>query len=277
MPIEIPAHLTEHSDRNPEPKDGDYFKIVVVLIGLAIAGIVAVWFVANALVWWLPPGVERQLGAAIVPIYEMQSKPSATQDRLNQLLDQMEAKLPMKHRQDRNYQVLYIPDRLVNAAALPGDRILMFKGLLQKAESENEIVMILGHELGHFVNRDHLRGLGTSLLLQVVFSSIFGDPGGLATLALQGASSVTQAKFSQTQEQQADEVGIGLLKEVYGHVAGSTDFFERMSQEKDDGIAFLASHPPSAQRVASLNQIIQKRSYAIAEKTPLPPEFKDPA
>lgn len=277
MPIEIPAHLTQHSDRNPEPKRDDYYKLFVILVGLLIASILTIWFVANALVWWLPPGIERQMGAVIVPIYERQSQPSATQDKLNQLLDQLEAQLPAKHRQGRDYQVFYISNGVVNAAALPGDRILMYKGLLQKAESENEIAMILGHELGHFLNRDHLRGLGTSILLQVMIRGVLGDPGGLATLAVQSAGAVTKAKFSQTQESQADEIGVGLLAGIYGHAAGATDFFERMSQEPDLSIPLLASHPSSARRVATLNQVILQRKYQIGPKTALPSELKHPA
>ena len=46
----------------------------------------------------------------------------------------------------------------MNAVALPGGNIVVFAGLLKEIKSENELAMILGHELGHFAHRDHLRG-----------------------------------------------------------------------------------------------------------------------
>lgn len=277
MSIEIPSTQTMHSDRNPEPGGFDLFKLFVLVVGVLIAGIMGIWFLAQAIVWWIPPGVEQQLGKAIVPVYEKQAKPSPTQDALNQLLDRLEAKLPEKQRQGRNYQVLYIPDDVVNAAAIPGDRILMFKGLLKEAKSENEIAMVLGHELGHFANRDHLRGLGTGLLLQIGMGVLLGDAGSLATIAVQSAGAVTQAQFSQTQERQADEVGVTLLTQYYGHAAGATDFFDRMSRKDRMGVPLLESHPTPKSRVEALNQLIQDRNYTLGEKQPLNPNLQNPA
>ena len=41
-------------------------------------------------------------------------------------------------------------------------------GLLENVESENELAFVLGHELGHFRNRDHLRGLGRGIAFSLV-------------------------------------------------------------------------------------------------------------
>ena len=41
-------------------------------------------------------------------------------------------------------------------------------------------MMILGHELGHFANRDHLRNLGKTLAIRVAIASLFGDNATLA-------------------------------------------------------------------------------------------------
>ena len=50
---------------------------------------------------------------------------------------------------------------------------VIYQGLLAQAESENELMMVLGHELGHFANRDHLRGLGRALLVQIAIAAFF--------------------------------------------------------------------------------------------------------
>jgi predicted Zn-dependent protease len=277
MSIEIPSSQAMHSDQSPEPTGFDLFKLFVIGVGLLIAGIMGLWFLVNTIVWWIPPSAEQQLGKAIVPIYEKQAKPSPTQDALNQMLDRLEAKLPSKQRQDRDYQVLYIPQDVVNAAAIPGDRILMFKGLLKIAQSENEIAMVLGHELGHFANRDHLRGIGTALLLQVMMSVFLGNAEALTSLAIHGVEAITQAQFSQTQELQADEFGVQLLQQHYGHTGGAIDFFDRMSRKERASLPWLESHPMPKSRVEALNALIQRRNYTLGEKQPLPPAIKSPA
>ncbi|MDF0551664.1 hypothetical protein [Kamptonema sp. UHCC 0994] len=62
---------------------------------------------------------------------------------------------------------------------------------------------------------------------------------------------------------------------LYNHVAGATDFFERMS-EKQDGefMAFFATHPNPRDRVAKLKELIEQRHYKMGEKLPLPPTLK---
>jgi predicted Zn-dependent protease len=278
MSIEIPSNQTGHSDRHPESGGFDLFKLFVVLAALLMGGIVAVWCLVNAIIWWMPPGVEAQLGKAIVPMYQQKSKSSPTQVKLNELLDQLEAQLPAKQRQGHDYKVLYIPDDVVNAAAIPGDRILIFKGLLKEAKSENEITMVLGHELGHFIHRDHLRGLGTGLVVQMGMMVLLGrDAGDMATAAASSVGAIATAQFSQSQERQADEVGLTLLNKVYGHAAGATDFFDRISRKADSGMPLLESHPTPKSRIVELNQLVKKRQYKLGEKRPLPTTLSKPA
>jgi predicted Zn-dependent protease len=266
--MQLPPGTASISDRNPESHSRDLFKLFVIAIGTLIALIWSIFALAGAIVWWLPPSVEQQLGRAIIPLYERQAQPGETQTRLNELLHQLEMHLP-KTNPPRDYQSLYINDPTVNAAAIPGDRILVYQGLLDQTESENELMMVLGHELGHFSNRDHLRGLGNALLLQIAFSSLFGDIGSIAAIGTSSLEAISRAQFSQQQETQADEVGLTLLYDHYNHAAGATDFFDRIRQRNRGDIALLASHPAPASRVEHLQQLIRDRHYPSRAKKPL--------
>ncbi|MBD2058860.1 M48 family metallopeptidase [Oculatella sp. FACHB-28] len=275
MPIELPPGTASYrGDRNPEPKK----RQILLVVGLIIAVVFfAFWLfgaLVNGLVWLIPPSVERQLGTFTVPVFEQMAEPSAAQDSLNQLLDRLEANLPPEQQQDHDYQVLYIPDATVNAIAIPGDRVIIYRGLLAQTESENELMMVLGHELGHFANRDHLRRLSRGLVLQLLIAVFFGDTGGLQDVAISGLSSISNAQFSQGQELQADEFGLNLLQQTYGHVAGATDFFKRLSQQEGANIDFLATHPNSNKRVQRLERAIAK-GHDLGERSPLPAPLAD--
>ncbi|MFM7426135.1 MAG: M48 family metallopeptidase [Elainella sp.] len=274
MPLALPPNTADYSDRSPATSNRQIVLLLGFVIGLVLVIFTSVEVMAGVLAGMVPYSVEQQLGALMVPVFEQMAEPSETQDQLNALLDQLESQLPER---DRDYELLYVPDATVNAMALPGHHIVLYQGLLAEVESENELMMVLGHELGHFAHRDHMRQLGRGLLMQIVWSSLLGDMGGLQSVAASGVSALSDARYSQRQEYQADEFGLKLLQKTYGQAAGATDFFRRMSQKPEAQLQswdFLATHPGSAQRVKQLERQIAARSYPIGQKTPLSPELK---
>lgn len=266
MSIQLPPETTGYSDCSPPPQTRQILLLLGFAIGLIAALITSVGLMTDLLVSFVPVSVEQQLGALMAPAFEQMAEPAAVQDQLNQLLDRLETHLPQ---QNRDYQLLYIPDNTVNALALPGDRIVIYQGLLAEVESENELMMVLGHELGHFAHRDHLRQLGRGILTQLVLTSLFGDTSGLQQAAVSGTAALTDARYSQSQEYQADEFGLAMLQKTYGQVAGATDFFARISRP-GASLDFLATHPGSTRRIERLNQQIAAKKYNIGKKLPLP-------
>ncbi|MDY6782105.1 MAG: M48 family metallopeptidase [Cyanobacteriota bacterium] len=258
-----------YSDRNPPPNNRQLLILLGAAIALIIGIIWALGLAINGIIGLIPPQVELKLGSFIVPVFEEQAKPSPAQDRLNQLLDRLEQHLPQEQ-QERDYGVLYVPQDTVNAIAIPGDVVIIYKGLLEQMESENELMMVLGHELGHFAHRDHLRRLGRSVLLRFAIAYFVGDAGALQGILANSALKVGESRFSQSQEMAADEFGLTLLNATYNRVAGATDFFARLAKERGQNWAILSTHPAPKRRVRKLNRLISQRNYPIGEKVPLP-------
>ncbi|MDY6806382.1 MAG: M48 family metallopeptidase [Cyanobacteriota bacterium] len=252
-------------NRNPPPSARQLLTVLGLFVGFIVGMVWLLLLLVDNLVLLVPVSAEQQLGKFIVPAYERLAEPSATQDGLNQLLDGLETELEPEFREGRDFRVLYVPEPTVNAIAIPGDRLVVYQGLLSQMGSENELVMVLGHELGHFAGRDHLRSLGRGLLLRAVVGSFVGDLSWLESAAV----AVSAARFSQSQERQADEFGLELLNDYYGHVAGATDFFQGLKDKPGLGLAFFSSHPNPGDRVERLKGLIQQRGYGIGEKQPL--------
>jgi len=157
-----------------------------------------------------------------------------------------------------------LDDEQVNAFAAPGGLILITTGLLDAVESENELAFVLGHEMGHFRHRDHLRsmgrGLGASLSLAFLSAMIGTDISSVGWL-----QELASLRFSRRQERRADDWGLELTARRYGHVAGATAFFERLPRA-ESAIAkgaetFLSSHPVSADRVERLERLASERGW----------------
>ena len=130
-------------------------------------------------------------------------------------------------------------------------------------------MMILGHELGHFAYRDHLRGIGRGLALQFVVAVFAGDGGALVNVAAAISFQFKQSPIFRHQEAQADEFGLQLLVSHYGrHAAGAAEFFQRLARQSRLDIALLSTHPAPGDRSLTLTQTIAQRRYPIQERSP---------
>ncbi len=251
------------NNKNPEPSNRQLLIIILLFSSLIISGLALINWSFDKLIVLIPHRWEQKLGSVIVPIYEKQAENSLVQESLNKLLDKLENNL--SEQSDRDYKILYLPEDTVNALAIPGDTIIIYQGLLAEVESENELMMILAHELGHFANRDHLRSLGKMLLLRSAIAYFLGDFGSLQI----AAETIGNAQYSQYQELKADEFGLDLLNKNYGHVAGATDFFIRLNKNQQINISFLATHPNPEKRIKNLEKLITNNNYSLKNKKPL--------
>ena len=268
------SYHSPQSSKNESESNAQILVIAGIFLGTGILIFLLFNLLINCLINIIPIALEQKLGAVIAPVYEKQAVDSPQQKTLNQLLDRLEANLPAQQRNNNQYQVLYIPEDTVNAIAIPGNRVIIYQGLLKEVDSENELMMVLGHELGHFAHRDHLRGLGNVLVLRMTISYFLGDANFFKSIIATTVKAISKASFSQTQEKQADKFGLILLDKTYSQVAGATDFFTKLSTKQKSNLDFLASHPAPAKRVKEIQKLIEQKKYSFGSLTPLPETLK---
>ena len=157
--------------------------------------------------------------------------------------------------------------------AVPGGRIIVLSGLLDKVSSENGLSFILAHELAHFQNRDHLRGMGRSIVFTAAAAMLTGA-GSDFTQLFTPTLNISFSQYSQTRESLADKTALETLNCRYGHVGGATEFFE--SIKPVDGINYNAlkhyfsSHPEAVERINALCQEAKALNFSVKEVIPLP-------
>lgn len=219
-------------------------------------------FVADQVAMHLPVKAELWIGSKISA--RLESPPNELLQRhIDRLIEALPANSPLHTYSFRTY--LDESDE-INALALPGGNIIVFKGLLQAVKSENELDMVLAHELGHFAHRDHLQAMGRSLLV-VIGSWLL--PGDQSSEIVPRIASTLERKYSQKQEAAADSWGLDLLNRRYGHVGGATDFFKRLSGINKNHLAyFFATHPHPEDRVHNLETLIRQNNYAVRKPVP---------
>ncbi len=142
---------------------------LVLSAGLAACVVLIYWLLGLAVevgVPYISPQLEVRLGRAFNAAYLAQEDHAASR-RLKPVLDELIKGLPASARR-LDYRLVVSNESTVNAVALPGGTILVYRGLLDKLNSEAELSFVLAHELGHFYHRDHLKGLGRSLLVNIL-------------------------------------------------------------------------------------------------------------
>ncbi|MGI9237216.1 MAG: M48 family metallopeptidase [Woeseiaceae bacterium] len=169
-----------------------------------------------------------------------------------------------------DFRVEIDDSELANAMALPGGLIVVTHGLLDQVESENELAFVLGHELGHFRNRDHLRALGRGVLISMFFAVVTGND--VAGLGIKAAD-LTLRGFSREQETRADEFGLAVVNSEYGHVNQAARLFERWHEELGETpevVGYLSTHPQPGDRAQRLREIAYRDGWREdGELTPL--------
>jgi len=235
---------------------------LIILSGLIffVLGITADWAVSKT-----PIKVETWIGQLALNEFPA-AENQALEQRLQSLLDSLPEESPLHQ---YNFRIFLSDTEDINAIALPGGNIVVFSGLLELMKSENELAMVLAHELGHFAHRDHLRGLGRGLGVAVAATLLFGEESAASSLVSK-AMLTFQAKYSQDQESAADQFGVDLLTRRYGHAGGATDFFSRLSEEAGSKLPYLlASHPHPQERIDALNERVKVKHYPVAATQPL--------
>jgi len=164
------------------------------------------------------------------------------------------------------FEVTVVKSDVVNAFALPGGYVVVFTGLMKKAESGEEVAGVLSHEVNHVLQRHGLDRIVKTLGLMAVVTILVGDPQGLAGLMKQVGLELVTLKFGRAQETEADLTGLQLLQRAKIDPAGMIRFFERLSETDPGQTEWLSTHPMSATRAERL-----KIELASLPKTTLEP------
>jgi len=231
-------------------------------VGAATIFSVLAW-AAELLAPLVPLEVEAELMGSVleqVAWDELEQNPAAR--KLTQLVGRLAGHWPDD---PYEHQVIVTDDDTLNAFALPGGLIMVTRGLLDALDSENEIAFVLGHELGHFKNRDHLVSLGRSVLFQLTLSGI-GLGGGVSSAGLIEASGdLVSSAYDRDQEREADRFALQLLHAEYGHIGGAKTFLERLTAGAliDLFASFAGSHPASAERIDDVLRNAREHEFGL--------------
>ncbi len=219
-----------------------------------------------------------------IKLLDPKSSPEAkiVLDKLNRLAKKLGAASP---RPDVPYSVKVIEDKDINAFTLPGGRIYMYRGLLDFAASDDEIVGILAHEIGHNTRLHALRGaklnkkFGWVNLLAIAGILAGASRGGDSRNQNNGANI---AQFSQYLlvgilngygvgfEKEADAAAIPMIVKAGYNPSALVTFMERLELRNQRmpqvRLGIFQTHPPSDERARAARDEIESEGVTFAPR-----------
>lgn len=144
----------------------------------------------------------------------------------------------------------------VNAFALPGGRIFIFRAIIDKADTPDEVAGVLAHEIGHVIHRDAMRAIINDSALSVVVGIALGDISGGFTVG--AMKSLLGSSYSRDHENQADQVSVALMRKAGADPKAINRFFRRISPLEGKGgsaLDLLRSHPLTEDRIKAVEAL----------------------
>lgn len=158
----------------------------------------------------------------------------------------------------------------INAFCMPGGKIVVYEGLMKIVKSDDELAVVLGHEVAHAVAKHSNERMSQQVLAQYGASAV-----GLLT---QGKSSATQAvanqvyglganygvmlPYSRKHESEADKMGLVLMSLAGYNPDVALSFWQKMAASGTAKVPeFMSDHPSDSKRIAA----IQKELPAIKQ------------
>ena len=178
-------------------------------------------------------------------------------ERVERILDRIVA---VCDRKDIVYFIKVIEDDPLNAVSLPGGYIYVFKGVIDKADNDDQLAGVIAHEVGHITAKHSVKRL----------QNIYGALVLQAAAATQTNAEVAQGvsialtslflEYSQQDEFMAYRLGVKYLRKAAYDTKEMVKFLEKLQQEQERAplkkYSYWRTHPNLSARMAVVNQEI---------------------
>lgn len=172
------------------------------------------------------------------------------------------------------YSVQLSPDQTINAFA-DGKNIMVARGMMSFAKDDNELALVISHEMAHNTMK-HIdakkQNMGLGLVADLAVTILTRGRTSNTNFAQIGANA-----YSQEFEAESDYVGLYIMANSGLPIADAPKFWRRMAAAHPASIKtnHSASHPSTSYRMVALEETVKEITEKVTRNEPLVPNMKD--
>lgn len=159
-----------------------------------------------------------------------------------------------------------VNDNQVNAFCMPGGKIVVYEGLMNLVASEDELAVVVGHEVAHAVAKHSNERMSQQMLTeygaQILSAAVSEKSAAIQSMAAQvyglGAQYGLTLPFSRKHELEADYMGLILMTIAGYNPDVAIGFWQKMSADGQQVPEFMSTHPSDAKRIREIEKELPK-------------------
>lgn len=162
-----------------------------------------------------------------------------------------------------SWEFSLVADQQVNAFCMPGGKIVVYEGLMKVIDSEDELAVVIGHEVAHAVAKHSNERMSQQLMVQYG-AQILGQALSKKSVAIQqigtsvfglGAQYGVMLPFSRKHEYEADYMGLTFMAMSGYNPEVAVEFWQKMSAGNSGTVPeFMSTHPSDAARISEIKK-----------------------
>ncbi len=245
--------------------------VVLLLLGLFVAtGCTTNPATGKKQLNWLSADQEKALGAEAAPEFVQQYGGDIPSQKVQKYVSDLGHRLAeVSERPDLDWEFHAVNSPVINAFALPGGKVFITRGLMEKLNSEAQLAGVLGHEVGHVTAQHIGQQMTRAMIITGVGVGIgvvgeYKDEDWMKVLGVGTAvgGGVYMLSFGRDQETQSDELGVRYMTRLGYNPIGQVQVMQvlkRASGGGGKGMEFLSTHPYPDTRIKNLNKLIKEK------------------
>ena len=216
--------------------------------------------------------IGRAVGANVLSMYRLQTNMPAMTDYANKICNALIIN-SVRPEIFNGYHVGILDSDEINAFATPGGHILITRGLINCATSEDTLAAVIAHEVSHIQLEHGLKAIKSSRATQAAMDTLNSAAGAVTGVQLEqitqsfGVSvneivnTMVTNGYSQKQEYDADSMAMALLSLAGYRPSSLIDMLRVLEKEQPGrGGGFNKTHPTPARRITNANKTVGKYS-----------------
>lgn len=183
---------------------------------------------------------------------------------------------------NRPWEFTVLNSSVINAFALPGGKVFISRGLMEKMTNESQLAGVLGHEVGHVTAQHIAKRMGQQTLFNIGLTSAqvaagaagersdLGQVAQVALPAIQVGGNLVFLKFGRDEESQADSLGLRYMTRIGYNPRGMLEVMQILDREAGAGgqPEWLSTHPLPKTRIQRIQGSLAAAPYATAVSNP---------